>query len=116
MALSKIQRKNRIKRSIRQKVSGTNSKPRLSVFRSNKAIYVQLIDDLNAVTIASASSKNTDINGNSKVEIAKEVGALIAKKANDMGIDSIVFDRNGYRYHGRIKALAEGARENGLKF
>ena len=116
MALSKIQRKNRIKRSIRKKVSGTNSKPRLSVFRSNKAIYVQLIDDLNAVTIAAASSKNTDINGNSKVEIAKEVGALIAKKANDMGIDSIVFDRNGYRYHGRIKALAEGARENGLKF
>lgn len=116
MALSKIQRKNRIKRSIRKKVSGTSSTPRLSVFRSNKSIYVQLIDDLNAVTIAAASSKNGGITTTNKVDVAKEVGALIAKKAKDLGIDSIVFDRNGYRYHGRIKALAEGARENGLKF
>jgi len=115
MALSKIQKKNRIKRSIRKKVSGTSSRPRLSVFRSNKAIYVQLIDDLNSTTIASACSKTSNVSG-TKVEVAKEVGAVIAKKAKDLGIDNIVFDRNGYRYHGRIKALADGARENGLKF
>ena len=116
MALSKIQRKERIKRSIRKKISGSSTTPRLSVFRSNKSIYVQLIDDLNANTIASVDSNNADIKGVTKIDQSKEVGALIASKAKDLGIETIVFDRNGYRYHGRIKALAEGARENGLKF
>lgn len=116
MALSKIQRKIRIKRSIRVKISGTSSIPRLSVFRSNKSIYVQLIDDINATTLASADSNNTSVKGSNKIDQSKEVGVLIANKAKDLGIESIVFDRNGYRYHGRIKALAEGARENGLKF
>jgi len=116
MALSKIQRNKRIKRSIRVKISGTSSTPRLSVFRSNKSIYVQLIDDINATTLASADSYNSEVNGSTKIDQSKEVGAIIAKKAKDLGIESIVFDRNGYRYHGRIKALAEGARENGLTF
>lgn len=114
MALSKIQRKTRIKRSIRTKISGTATKPRLSVFRSNKAIYVQLIDDLNANTLASADSMKNQ--KGTKIDQSKEVGAAIAKIAKDLGIDSIVFDRNGYRYHGRIKALAESVRENGLIF
>ncbi len=113
MALSNIQRKNRIKRSIRKKISGTGTKPRLSIFRSNKAIYVQLIDDLNSTTVAEANSKTSIVKG-SKVEKAKKIGAIIANKAKDLGIDSIVFDRNGYRYHGRIKALAEGASATGL--
>ncbi len=116
MALSKIQRKIRIKRSIRTKVSGTSTIPRLSVFRSNQSIYVQLIDDLKATTIASVDSNNSAVKGSTKIEKSKEVGALIAEKAKALGIDSIVFDRNGYKYHGRIQALAEGARENGLKF
>ncbi|MFT4644000.1 MAG: large subunit ribosomal protein L18 [Planctomycetota bacterium] len=116
MALSKIQRKERIKRSIRKKISGSSTTPRLSVFRSNKSIYVQLIDDLNANTIAAIDSNNSAVKGATKMDQSKEVGALIASKAKDLGIENIVFDRNGYRYHGRIKALAEGARENGLKF
>tara|TARA_B110000908_G_C10104987_1_gene380368 strand:+ start:569 stop:919 length:351 start_codon:yes stop_codon:yes gene_type:complete len=116
MALSKIQRKERIKRSIRKKISGSSTIPRLSVFRSNKSIYVQLIDDLNANTIAAIDSNNSSVKGATKIDQSKEVGALIANTAKDLGIDTIVFDRNGYRYHGRIKALAEGARENGLKF
>jgi len=116
MALSKIQRKTRIKRSIRSKISGTASIPRLTVFRSNKAIYVQLIDDLKATTIASIDSNNSAIKGTTKTEKSKEVGILIAEKAKTLGIETIVFDRNGYKYHGRIKALAEGARESGLKF
>ena len=116
MALSKIQRKERIKRSIRTKVSGSSTKPRLSVFRSNKSIYVQIIDDINATTIVSASSKEEGVSGSNKTEISKSVGTLIAKKALDNGIENVVFDRNGKKYHGRVKALADGARETGLKF
>ena len=114
MALSNIQKRTRIKRSIRKKISGTSVKPRLTVFRSNKAIYVQLIDDLASNTLASADSKKTK--KGTKIDQSKEVGVLIAKKAKDLGIEEIVFDRNGYKYHGRIKALAEGVRENGIKF
>ncbi len=114
MALSNIQKRTRIKRSIRKKISGTSTRPRLTVFRSNKAIYVQLIDDLASNTLASADSKGTT--KGTKIEQSKEVGILIAKKAKDLGIEEIVFDRNGYNYHGRIKALAEGVRENGIKF
>ena len=90
--------------------------PRLSVFRSNKSIYCQLIDDVNGVTLASASSTDDGMDGENKTVIAKKVGAVIAQKAKDMNINTVVFDRSGYLYHGRVRALAEGARENGLKF
>lgn len=116
MGLNKLQRKSRIKHSIRVKVSGTSEKPRMSVFRSNKSIYVQLIDDINANTLVSADSKEAGVNGANKTEVSKSVGALIAKKALDKGIENVVFDRNGKKYHGRVKAVAEGARETGLKF
>jgi large subunit ribosomal protein L18 len=116
MALTKIQKRERIKRRIKSNLITSADRPRLSVFRSNKEIYAQIIDDEKNVTLASASSyvKGTDkIN---KVDQAKQVGAVIAKKAKEAGIETVVFDRNGYVYHGRIKALAESARENGLKF
>jgi large subunit ribosomal protein L18 len=116
MAFSNIQRRTRIKRGIRNKVQGTPERPRLSVFRSNKAIYAQLIDDVAGHTLAAASSKDASVAGGTKVEQAKKVGALLAEKAKGAKIESIVFDRNGFRYHGRIAALAEGVRENGLKF
>ncbi len=112
---SKVAGRKRIQRRIRKKINGTPSKPRLSVFRSNKEIYCQLIDDLNAKTLASASSKGANFSGNS-VEVAKEVGKLIATNAASAGITNVVFDRGGYLYHGRVKSLAEGAREGGLKF
>lgn len=112
---SKIVGRKRIQRRIRKKISGTPSKPRLSVFRSNKEIYCQLIDDLNVKTLASATSKGASFSGNS-VEVAKEVGKLIATNATSAGITDVVFDRGGYLYHGRVKSLAEGAREGGLKF
>jgi large subunit ribosomal protein L18 len=118
MALSKTERRQRIKNRIRKIVSGTSSKPRLAVFRSNKEIYAQIIDDTNGVTIASASSRDKEIsaaNGN-KSEIATLVGKAIAEKAKKAGIETIAFDRGGYLYHGRVKSLAEGAREAGLKF
>jgi large subunit ribosomal protein L18 len=110
-------RKN-IKYRIRKKVSGVASKPRLSVFRSNTDIYVQLIDDTNGATIAAASSKQKDIAAQKapKTEKSKLVGTAIAKKATELGITKIVFDRGGYIYHGRVKAVAEGAREGGLEF
>lgn len=98
---------------IRQKVRGTGERPRLSVFRSDKAIYCQIIDDLKGHTMAAASSKG--MNG-SKIEQAAAVGKLIAEHAKSGGIEIVVFDRGGYRYHGRVRALAEGAREGGLKF
>ena len=119
MALSKEQRRIRIKHRIRKKLSGTKDKPRFVVFRSNKQIYVQLVDDTQGKTIVSASSlekqiaKKGDIN---KTEIAKLVGKLAAEKSVGAGISQVVFDRNGYLYHGRIKALADAAREAGLKF
>ena len=116
MPLTKDQRRTKIKRRIRKKFSGTPVKPRLSVYRSNKEIYAQIIDDENNVTIASASSYKKGFAKGTKTEQAKAVGTAIADAAKGAGIETVVFDRNGYVYHGRVKALAEGARENGLKF
>lgn len=116
MGLNKLQRKSRIKNSIRAKVSGTSEKPRMTVFRSNKSIYVQLIDDINANTLVSADSRESSITGTNKIDQSKSVGMLVAQKALDKGIESVVFDRNGKKYHGRVKALADGAREKGLNF
>lgn len=116
MAFSNIERRIRIKRGIRNKVSGTVQRPRLSVFRSNKAIYAQLIDDLNGFTLVSASSRDAEVTAGPKVDQSKMVGALLAERALAANIDAAVFDRNGFKFHGRIKALAEGAREKGLKF
>lgn len=115
MALSKEQSRKRIHHRIRKKIKGTADKPRLAVYRSNKAIYAQLIDDVNGNTLAAASSKECDNTG-AKVEQAKSVGKLIAEKASSNNISAVVFDRGGYLYHGRVKALAEGAREAGLAF
>ena len=112
--VSKIARRNKIKTRIRGKISGTAQRPRKSVFRSNKGIYVQVIDDLAGVTLVSASSKG--IEEGTKVEIAAKVGEEIAKKALEKGITEVVFDRNGYLYHGRVKSLADAARNGGLKF
>ena len=112
--VSKIERRNKIKTRIRGKVSGTADRPRMSVFRSNKAIYVQLIDDLTGTTLVASSSKGLE--GGTKTEVAAKVGADIAKKAMEKGITQVVFDRNGYLFHGRVKSLAEGARGAGLKF
>ena len=116
--MSKVSARKKIRYRIRKKISGSGSKPRLSVFRSNTEIYVQLIDDENGNTIASASSKEKDIVAQkvNKVEKSKLVGAAVARKANDLGIKDVVFDRGGYIYHGRVKAVAEGAREGGLVF
>ncbi|GAE63935.1 LSU ribosomal protein L18P [Chryseobacterium indologenes] len=117
MALSKLEKRIRIKRRVRGKISGSSELPRLSVYKSNKEIYAQLIDDKNGTTLASASSreKGVDAKG-TKTEVSAAVGKAIAAKAIAAGIESIVFDRNGFVYHGRVKALAEGAREGGLKF
>ena len=103
---------------VRAKLSGTEARPRLNVYRSNKHIYAQLIDDVNGVTLASASTLDKDltVEGTSNSEAAKKVGELIAKRAVEKGYKSVVFDRGGYLYHGRVKALAEAARENGLEF
>jgi large subunit ribosomal protein L18 len=115
---SKVSARQKIRYRIRKKISGSAQKPRLSVYRSNRDIYVQLIDDANGVTLASASSKQADIAAQkvNKVEKSKLVGSAIAKKSEELGIKDVVFDRSGYIYHGRIKAIAEGAREGGLKF
>ncbi len=115
--LRKQFRRNSIRTRIRRTVKGTAERPRLSVFRSNKQISVQLIDDVAGVTLVAASSaaKSFSSKGN-KVELAKEVGKTIAAKAAQTGITAVVFDRGGYLYHGRVKALAEGAREGGLQF
>ncbi|EKB57025.1 50S ribosomal protein L18 [Bergeyella zoohelcum] len=115
MALNKEQKRARIKRRVRGKISGSAELPRLSVYKSNKEIYAQLIDDKAGKTLASASSRALNAKG-TKVEISTEVGKAIAEKAKAAGIESIVFDRNGFVYHGRVKALADGAREGGLKF
>ncbi|CAN5892955.1 50S ribosomal protein L18 [soil metagenome] len=118
MATNKIQRRARIKKSIRNKVSGTSERPRLAVFRSNKNIYAQLIDDLNGHTLAAASSSTIEQDGTAegKITLSHQVGKELAAKAQEKGITSVVFDRSGYLYHGRVKSLAEGAREAGLKF
>jgi len=117
-ALPKIARRNRIRRRLRQRISGTAERPRLSVFRSNKQIYAQLIDDVAGTTLASCSSrlKTLDLQALSKTEQGKAVGKKIAEIAKEKGIEQVIFDRGGYLYHGRVKALAEGAREGGLKF
>lgn len=111
---SKQQRRNKIKARIRGKISGTAQRPRMSVFRSNKQIYVQLIDDLTGSTLAAASSKG--ITEGTKTEIAAKVGEAIAAKALAAGLTEVVFDRNGYLFHGRVKSLADAARKGGLKF
>jgi len=117
MALSKLDKRLRIKRRIRKSISGTAERPRLSVFRSNKQISVQMIDDITGKTLLSASSLQKDIVDQkvSKAQQAELVGASIASKAKAAGIETVVFDRNGYLYHGRIKTLAEAARNEGLK-
>ncbi len=114
----KALRRQRIKYTIRKKVSGTAQLPRLSVYRSNTDIYAQMIDDVNGNTLAAASSRDKDIAAQkgTKTEKSKMVGEAIAKKAIALGLSSCVFDRGGFLYHGRIKAVAEGAREGGLKF
>ena len=117
MALSKADRRLRIRRRIRKRISGTEAMPRLAVFRSNKQIYAQIIDDVSGKTLVSASSlKNEGAQKVAKKEQAAIVGKEIAEKATKAGISSVVFDRGGYLYHGRVKELAEAAREAGLKF
>ncbi len=116
MALTKLQRRNRIKNRIRKIISGTATKPRLSVFRSNKEISAQLIDAVNGQTLASSSSRVKGISKENKLETANAVGKALAELAGKAGIENCSFDRGGYLYHGRVKALAEGAREGGLKF
>lgn len=116
MSLTKTERRQRIKFRIRKIVSGTASQPRLSVFRSNKEIYAQIIDDVNGVTLVSASSRETEVAKGTKTETATAVGKLVAERALKAGVTEISFDRGGNLYHGRVKSLAEGAREAGLKF
>ncbi len=111
----KQERRRRVKRGIRGKIDGTPSRPRLSVFRSNRHIYAQLIDDREGVTLAAASSLEGDASGGTPVEVSKSVGQALAERAKEKGIDQAVFDRSGYRYHGRVEAVAEGAREGGLR-
>lgn len=116
MSLTKSERRQRIKFRIRKIVSGTAAKPRLSVFRSNKEIYAQLIDDVNGVTLVAASSREKEVTRGTNIETAAAVGKLIAQKALKTSIGNVTFDRGGYLYHGRVKSLAEGARAAGLKF
>ena len=119
MKNNKTFRRNRIRQRIKKVISGTSEYPRLSVFRSNKEIYCQLIDDVNGKTIIQTSSRDksiADLNLDSNIEISFNVGKSIAEQALKKGIDKIKFDRGGYLYHGRVKSLADGAREGGLKF
>jgi large subunit ribosomal protein L18 len=115
---TKLERRQKIRYRIRKKVAGTAEKPRLSVFRSNTDIYCQLIDDVNGVTLASASSRDKDIAAQKapKVEKSKLVGEAIARKAKELNITTCIFDRGGNLYHGRVKSVADGAREGGLQF
>ncbi len=115
---NKLNRRTKIKFRIRKRLSGTAEQPRLSVFRSNKFIYAQVINDLEGKTLASASSSGKDVGEKklNKTEAAKMVGKAVAERAIEAGVEKVVFDRNGYLYHGRVKSLAEGAREGGLKF
>lgn len=115
MAVTKIQRRKRIKLGIRRKISGTAERPRLSIFRSNRAIYAQVIDDVKGVTMASISSKEIG-KDQLNIESSKEVGKKLAEKIKEAGLETLIFDRNGYPYHGRVKAFAEGVREGGIKF
>ncbi|APY10362.1 50S ribosomal protein L18 [Seonamhaeicola sp. NFXS20] len=118
MALTKNQRRLRIKNRIRKVVSGTEARPRLAVYRSNKEIYAQIVDDVTGNTISAASSRDKEISSakGTKIEKAALVGKAIAEKALKAGVETIAFDRGGYLYHGRVKSLADGAREAGLKF
>jgi large subunit ribosomal protein L18 len=118
MGLSKTERKLRIRRRVRKVSFGTAERPRLSVFRSNKEIYAQVIDDNKGVTLAAASSRDKELSKakGTKSEIAAQVGKAVAEKAKEAGIERVAFDRGGNLYHGRVKSLAEGAREAGLKF
>lgn len=118
MSNAKTLRRTKIRHTIRAKVSGTSQRPRLAIFRSNTDIYAQLIDDSKGVTIAAASSQDKDIKAQTgnKSDKSKLVGAAIARKAGDLNVKEVVFDRGGYLYHGRVKAVAEGAREGGLQF
>lgn len=115
---TKLERRQKIRYNIRKKIAGTAQKPRLSVFRSNTDIYAQLIDDDNGVTLAASSSREKDIAAQKapKVQKSKMVGAAIALKAKELGITTVVFDRGGNLYHGRVKSVADGAREGGLQF
>jgi len=115
---AKVIRRQKIRYSIRKKLSGTAQKPRLAVFRSNTEVYVQVIDDASGNTLAAASSKDKDIAAQkgTRTEKSKLVGAAIARKAKELGLEVVVFDRGGNLYHGRVKAVADGAREGGLKF
>ena len=119
--MNKKSSRSRKKAHVRKTIFGTPDRPRLTVFRSNKNIYAQIIDDLQGQTVVSASSLDTDVQADvekakSKTELSEIIGKQVAKKAKDSGIEKVVFDRNGYRYHGRVKALADAARENGLEF
>jgi large subunit ribosomal protein L18 len=116
--MNKLVKRQKIRYRIRKKVSGTSQKPRLSVFRSNTDIYVQLIDDVSGKTLAAASSKDKDIAAQkvTRIEKSKLVGLAIARKATELGISIIIFDRGGNLYHGRVKSVADGAREGGLQF
>lgn len=119
MALTKLEKRTRIRMRIRKKISGTSEIPRLAVFRSNKQIYVQVVDDTKGITLLAVSSREKDFAGKTgikKTEQAKLVGKSLAVKCKEKGIESAVFDRSGYKYHGRVKSLADAAREGGLKF
>ena len=117
MAFDKNKRRQKIRWRIRKKISGTAERPRLSIFRSNKEIYAQLIDDLSGTTLAQANSREGDVSKDGdKTAQSKQVGQTLAQRAKDAGIETVVFDRSGYLFHGRVKALAEGAREGGLNF
>lgn len=116
MAVNKKARRLKIRMGIRKKISGTPSRPRLSVFKSNSSIYAQIIDDLSGATLVQANSRELGSVKNTNIEIAKSVGQKLAERAKDKGLESVVFDRSGYVYHGKVKALADGAREGGLKF
>lgn len=116
MAFNKNLRRLKIKKSIRRKISGTDARPRLSVFKSNTGIYAQLVDDLKGHTLAQATSKELGAKQNTGLSVSKEVGKKLAERAVAKGVSDVVFDRSGYIYHGNVKALAEGAREGGLKF
>ncbi len=116
MGITKLAKRQRIRMRVRKKVRGTAERPRLSVFRSNRCIYVQAIDDVHGVTLAAADSREEGVSGDKKTDQAREVGKLIGQRLLDANIETVKFDRGSYLYHGRVKALAEGAREAGLKF
>jgi large subunit ribosomal protein L18 len=116
MESRKVLRRSSIRKRIRRTITGTAERPRLSVFRSNKQIYAQLIDDISGKTLISASSRESEEGEKSKVESASLVGKMLAEKAIAAGVTEVVFDRGGYLYHGRVKSLADGARNGGLKF